>query len=333
MSSPDDTDPALTIPNAPTAPGYEILDTIARSGMTDILRARDRTFHREVAIKVLHSCVDQERLLREARITAQLAHPGIVPVSQVGQLSDGRPFMAMKLVRGNTLNQLLRTGPNTAADRERLLAVFDHVCQTLAFAHARGVIHRNLKPTKVMVGAFGEVLLLGWGVARLTADSEVKAEPDHTSDLSCVMGTPVYMPPEQARGEVADTRSDVFGLGGILCAILTGQPPFPFYTDVVDMIQRAVAGDLTETFARLDACGADPELIALAKRCLAPNRADRPADAGALAALVAEYRRGIEKRSRGPDRKHQRFRVVVVLLLLVAVVLLFVNAVLLWQRN
>jgi serine/threonine protein kinase len=237
MSSPDDTDPTLTIPNVPTAPGYEILDRLAQGG-TEILRARDLTFHREVAIKVLLPCEDLEYLLREARITAQLAHPGIVPIFQVGLLSDGRPFMVMKLIQGNTLNQLLRTGPNPAADRERFLAVFEQVCQTLAYAHARGVIHRNLKPTNVMIGAFGEVHVLGWGMARLTAHSEVKAEPDHTSDLSCVMGTPVYMPPEQARGEVADTRSDVFGLGGILCAILTDQPPFTFNTDTVDLIQR-----------------------------------------------------------------------------------------------
>jgi serine/threonine protein kinase len=144
------------------------------------------------------------------------------------------------------------------------------------------VIHRNLKPSKVMIGADGVVHVLGWGLARVVTENELPV----TSGTQSIVGTPAYMSPEQARGEVADSRADVFGLGGLLCFILTGEPTFTGRT-VRDLLQRSAAGDLTGTFARLDACGADPKLIALAKRCLSPNPADRPTGAEEVAEAVA----------------------------------------------
>jgi serine/threonine protein kinase len=261
-------------------PGYEVLDEIGRSGRSSIYRARDVQFDREVALKVHRSGTDPNQLFREGQLTAQLAHPGIVPVHATGVLPDGRPFMAMKLIRGRTLAHILQ-GEAPAANRGQFLAVFEHVCQTLTFAHTCGVIHRNLKPSKVMIGAGGEVLLLSWSLARAVT------EPDSSS----VVGTPVYMSPEQARGAATDERSDVFGLGGILCAVLTGEPVFTAGVSVLDALQRSAAGDLTDAFARLDACGADAELIALAKQCLAPNPANRPASARAVAVAVTAYRR------------------------------------------
>jgi serine/threonine protein kinase len=356
--SPDTADHALTVP------GYEIQEVIARTGRCVILRARDVAMDREVAIKVLQPHVNQRRLLREAQITIPLEHPGIVPLYVVGQLPDGRGFFVMKLIRGATLEQLLNGSAAPATERGRFLAVFEQVCQTLAYAQARGVIHRNLKPSKVMFGSFGEVLLLGWGLARVTTEPEPDSEQANPSvaetglaALQNVVGTPLYMPPEQARGEVADTRSDVFGLGGILCAILTGEPPFPSSSSTRDLIRRAAAGDLAETFARLDTCGAAPELIALAKRCLAPNRADRPADAAEVACAVATYRaktetvepegtsvspcpvettncriktETVEPEGTNPEQKRHRRQSAILVLLLVTILLLLANAVALW---
>jgi serine/threonine protein kinase len=298
---------------------------------------------REVAIKVLQPYVNQGLLLREVRITAQLSHPGIVPVFHVGQLPDGRGFFAMELIKGRTLEELLNGSGAPTTEHRRFLAVFEHVCQALAYAHARGVIHRNLKPSKVMVGAFGEVRLLGWGLARVTTETGAAPEQANPSVAETglaafqnVVGTPLYMPPEQARGEVADTRSDVFGLGGILCAILTGEPPFTPHSTTRDLILRVARGDLAETFARLDACGADPELIALAKLCLSPNRADRPVDAAEVARAVAVYRARTEEpepSSAKPERKRPRIQVAILVLLLLTVFLLLVNAVALgWPR-
>ncbi len=337
MSSPDESASVPESPNLqPTATGYEILDELARSGLGAVYRARDVMFDRELAIKVLHPGADPERLLAEARITAQLPHPGIPPVYSFGQLPDGRSFLAMKLVKGCTLDELLQERGSRTPDNPRFLAVFEQVCQTIAYAHVREVIHRDLKPANVVIGAFGEVLVMGWGLARVMAPNE----PPSPGGLVYVVGTPLYMPPEQARGETADTRSDVFGLGGLLCIILTSEPTF-VGGNVRDLLQRSAAGDLVDTFARLDVCGADPELIALAKRCLAPKREDRPADAGEVARAVTELRAMADERARRAEldrvrtaeqRKRSRTRAMMFAFAVVALGLLLINAILLVLR-
>jgi eukaryotic-like serine/threonine-protein kinase len=330
MSEPTTPKPA---PGEPTAPGYELLEVIAQSGLTTIYRGRDVQFGRDVAIKVHQPGVNPERLLNEARITSRLPHPGIVPIHQLGILPDGCPFMVMRLVKGRTLADIRREDASLAEELPRLLVVFERVCQTVAFAHVHGVIHRNLKPSKVMIGAFGEVQVLGWGMARVTTEGESPVEPGPQN----IVGTPIYMPPEQARGEVADTRSDVFGLGGLLCVILTGEPPFSAPT-TRETLTLAASGDLTTAFAWLDACGADPELIDLAKRCLSPNREDRPADAGEVARVVTAYRSRAERpreaaaEPRTVERPPQGRQVLLFVLLLAAVLLLLVNAILLGSR-
>jgi tetratricopeptide (TPR) repeat protein len=160
---------------APTAPpssppGYELLGEIGRGGMGVVYRARDAALDRDVAVKLLteHYPADApvvRRFLNEARITGQLQHPGIPAVHQVGTLPDGRPFLAMKLIKGSTLDDILRRRPDPSADRGRLLAVFEAICQAVGYAHAHGVLHRDLKPSNVMVGAFGEVQVMDWGLA------------------------------------------------------------------------------------------------------------------------------------------------------------------------
>ncbi|HEV3004859.1 MAG TPA: serine/threonine-protein kinase, partial [Pirellulales bacterium] len=297
---------------------YEILREIARGGMGRILAAHDRTLDREVALKILLPGANADRFVRESKITARLPHPGIPPVHALGTLADGSPFLAMKLIVGKTLADELKI-----ADRPRLLQAFTQVCQAVGFAHSRGVIHRDLKPANIMVGAFGEVQVMDWGLAKDLASREasgashllaaqpsaiVGTDPNRTTDhlaasestddrtqAGTVMGTPAYMAPEQARGEPTDARGDVFALGGILCAILTGQPPFTGRSSL-EVIQRAASADLAEALARLNGCRADAELVALCRRCLSPNPMERPADAQVVADALTAYLNGVQER-------------------------------------
>ncbi len=287
---------------APSIPGYRITAEIAKGGMGCVYAGHDLTLDREVAIKTLLPGANAERFITEAKITAKLPHPNIPPVYALGTLEDGTPWLAMKYIRGQTLAKLLSNGE---LQRPQLVQIFEQICQAVGFAHAQGVIHRDLKPLNVMVGAFGEVQVMDWGLAkelgRIESDS-LGRESGESDDLQhtaagTIMGTPGYMAPEQARGEVVDARADVFALGSILAAILTGQPAF-VGTTARETITKAAEADLTEVLERLDRCGADAELVAIAKRCLAAAREDRPADGRVVAELVAAYRAGVEARLR-----------------------------------
>jgi serine/threonine-protein kinase len=259
---------------------------IARGGMGAVLQGRDTDLGRAVAVKVLlekHAGKTElaRRFVEEAQIAGQLQHPGIVPVYELGQFADKRPYFTMKLVKGKTLAVLLSARKEPAEDRTKFVGIFAQVCQTLAYAHARGVIHRDVKSSNVMVGAFGEVQVMDWGLAKVLKEGSVAAEMKSQqqqevsvirtqrstgSDASAVgsntqagsvLGTPAYMAPEQARGdlELVDERADVFGLGAILCQVLTGQPP---YTGLrPEILRKAQAASLDDARARLDSCGAD----------------------------------------------------------------------------
>src|SRR5262245_44977634 len=325
-------DPAAATGGAPAPPPapapasagrYDLGDEIARGGMGAVYRATDTQLGREVAVKILAErfaprSAAARRFDGEARIAAQLQHPGIPPVHDLGTLADGRPFLAMKLIKGDTLDALLAARPDPSADRGRFVAAFEQVCQAIAFAHAHGVIHRDLKPANVMVGSFGEVQVMDWGLAKVlppgrdrggTGDSEATAAATQIRGLrdadgsetqaGSVLGTPAYMRPEQAAGAVGkvDARSDVFGLGAILAVILPGQPPFAAGSAETARVKAAL-GDLAECFTRLDGCGADPDLVGLCRRCLSPRPADRPADAGEVARAVAALRQAADERAR-----------------------------------
>jgi serine/threonine-protein kinase len=297
---------------------FEVYGEIGHGGMGAVLRGRDPALGRELALKVLVADLQNNtdalvRFHEEAQIGGQLQHPGLVPVYELGADAAGRPFFAMKLVDGRTLSALLKERASPGDNVPRWLTIFEQVCQTLAYAHARGVIHRDLKPANIMVGAFGEVQVMDWGLAKVLAQPRPALDaatrsPVQTarsgsdgseSRAGAVLGTPAYIPPEQARGDLdqIDRRADVFGLGGILCEILTGQPPF-VGRNSTDMIGRAAAGDLRAAFSALDTCGADLELLRLAKACLAPEPRDRPTDGSAVAAVITAYRAGVAERLR-----------------------------------
>ena len=189
---------------------YEISHPLGSGGMGTVYAAHDLQLDRLVALKVVGSFASSsgmiDRLVQEARILARLEHPGIVPVHDVGVLPDGRAFYTMKLVRGQRLDHFVT--PVTPLPER--LQIVERLCDTVAFAHAHGVVHRDLKPSNIMVGAFGEVLVMDWGVARVLDDRADRA----------VIGTPGFMAPEQARGEMADERADVFALGAVLGFLL-----------------------------------------------------------------------------------------------------------------
>lgn len=329
----------------PDAPRYDLQRQLGEGGMGVVFRARDRQLDRDLAVKVLAEHLQareeaEQRFLREARICAQLQHPGIIPIHELGRL-DNRPYFAMKLVEGKSLAELLQARSSPDQDQPRLLEIFERVCETVAYAHSRHVVHRDLKPANIMLGSFGEVYVIDWGLAK-QMPAEDGAEPQGDGDpmdsrqdqvggprgeavaqvgptacngqavdgsrageslawtfLGDVVGTPSYMAPEQACGDIGaiDRRSDVFALGAVLCEILTGAPLYP-RGDRATRLERAQRGDLGETLARLDECEADPELRSLTRACLAVERSERPADAGEVLRRLNAYLRGVREKLR-----------------------------------
>jgi serine/threonine-protein kinase len=330
---------------------YRLEGELARGGMGVVLRAHDTAFQRTLAVKLLLDAHQdrpelKRRFLEEAQVLGQLQHPGIPPVHDIGELPDGRPFFAMKLIQGRTLAELLRERPAPSHELPRFLAIFGQLCQTVAYAHSRGILQRDLKPANVMVGAFGEVQVMDWGLAKTLArggcrpsgtgedrgvhppgSPEPSREQTRVGDL---LGTLAYMASEQARGEVdqVDERADVFGLGAVLCVILTGGPPY-VASGKPDVYQLAVQGELADAYARLDRCGADGELVTLAKRCLAPDSRERPRHAREGSEAVGAYQATVQERLRQAEvaqaqaqvqarkeRKRRRLTVALALLLL-----------------
>jgi serine/threonine protein kinase len=229
---------------------YEILGHLGQGGMGTVYLARDHVLGRDVALKALSApwiAAAGDELLREAQVLATLEHPGIVPVHDVGRLADGRLFYTMRRVQGSRLDKVRAADPPLAD----LLRTFYRVCETVAYAHARGILHRDIKPQNIMLGPFGEVLLLDWGVAKVLAPGiGTGLEAGAAGPAETAVGTRGYMAPEQAAGRDAlvDERTDVYALGAVLHFLLEGPaqpPPAPLRS----VVARAMAGEPAQRYA------------------------------------------------------------------------------------
>jgi WD40 repeat protein len=265
---------------------YHFLGEHGRGGIGRVSRAHDRELGRDVAIKELLSrtSANEVRFLREVLITARLEHPGIVPVHEAGRWGDGTPFYAMKLVAGRPLRDLI-VERTTVEDRLGLLHHVIAVADALAYAHGRSIIHRDLKPANVIVGDFGETIVIDWGLAKDLKTAEVAGsevgpfctEPDdELSSAGSVMGTRAYMPPEQERGEPVDQRADVYAIGMMLWELCS--------------LRKAPAPHLRNGMLR--SAGIDADLVTIISKALEPDPERRYRDAGALAADLKAFKAG-----------------------------------------
>lgn len=276
---------------------------IGRGGIGRVCLLIDQHLGREVALKELLYDVNEAqpteatlRLLAEARITGQLEHPNIVPVYDIGRRSDGRLYYTMRVIRGETLADALMRA-ETLSQRLELLPHVARACNAIAYAHSRGIIHRDIKPDNIMIGEFGETVVLDWGIAKLrdTPDSRQRVAPRGIAELSStsageLVGTPLYMSPEQALGEPdLDETTDVWSLGVLLYVVLSGRLPFggDDFATVRTKILRGRPKELRELEPSLPV-----ELIAIAERALARDKQRRYPNAKLLAADLDAYMSG-----------------------------------------
>lgn len=293
--------PRIALPAIDVA-HYAIGDVISAGGMGQIRLAQDRRLDRRVAIKEVldDDRARLQRFEREARITARLQHPSIVAVHEAGRWPDGRPFYAMPFIEGRSLHDVLRD----ARTLDARLALVPHVlaiADAIAYAHDRRIIHRDLKPKNVMIGPFGETIVIDWGIAKaLPADASAAsddapdaASSDATNDATSggeVLGTPAYMPPEQAAQPASDPRADVYAIGAILYHVLAGAPPYRGATsaEVLAALRAGPPAPLSQRAPRAPA-----DLVAIVDKAMAREPAARYATAQHLADDLRRYQTGL----------------------------------------
>ena len=318
---------AIELTDAPppvVADRYERRHPLGSGGMGEVWRVFDRTLRRTVALKVIRSQLTAKELLarfeEEAQVTAQLQHPGIIPVHDYGQLDDGRVWFTMKEVQGRTLEDLLqevhrawrlgRDATESGFTFRRMLESFLRVVETMAYSHSRGVVHRDLKPSNIMIGAYGEVLVLDWGLAKLVGATEqvpadeapVDLGPDQNrqTKVGAITGTPAYMSPEQAQGDSYDAGpgSDVYSLGATLYDLLCERPPRMAQTPKKLVLQVAMGTRFPSPRDVSDGPPFDEELERICLKSLEQEAADRYPDAGAMALDLAKWLDDAQKRER-----------------------------------
>ncbi len=284
---------------------YEAGEVLGRGGMGEVRRFTDARIGRDVAVKVMRPGTGDEaheRFLREARLQGQLEHPAIVPVYDMGQSDDGSPWFTMKQLRGMTLQTVLdriAARDETVAakfGRRRLLADFVRAAQANAYAHSKGVVHRDLKPGNIMFGDFGEVYVLDWGIAKVrgvtvrsTGEGALRIGDSSQTRDGSVLGTLGYMPPEQIEAaEAVDPRADVYALGAVLFEILAGQR-LHLGTDVPTLIQATLEGSEARPSVRAPDRSVPPELDDICVKATARRRDDRYADVESMIADLERF--------------------------------------------
>jgi WD40 repeat protein/serine/threonine protein kinase len=346
---------------------YRVLRSLARGGLGEVFVALDTELNREVALKLIQeqfagSEQSRGRFVLEAEVTGGLEHPGIVPVHGLGQLSDGRPYYTMRLVRGESLGQAIQTfwkserlrrRPARSVARLQLLRRFLDVCNVVSYAHSRGVIHRDIKPTNILLGPYGETLLVDWGLAKVVGRNEMgrgaageglkppTASASIESVAGTVIGTPQFMSPEQAAGRIEEVgpASDVYGLGATLYCLLTGKPPL-HDLDVARALSRAQRGQIEAPY--LVNRHVPRALEAICVKAMALKPADRYSSARDLAndlehwmadEPISFYREPISTRLTRWGRRHRTAAVAMGVLLVTAVLGLTAGTLLLSRAN
>jgi serine/threonine-protein kinase len=348
---------------------YRPLRWHAKGGLGEVFVALDQEIDREVALKRIQAGLADDaqsraRFLLEAEVTGRLEHPGVVPVYGLGQYPNGQPYYAMRFIQGDSLKDAIRQfheadrpgrdpGQRSLAFRA-LLRRFIDVCNTVAYAHSRGVLHRDLKPANVMLGKFGETLVVDWGLAKVISHSEEATEAGEVTlrpasavcvvaptEAGAVVGTPAYMSPEQAGGQLARIGpvSDAYSLGATLYELVTGQAPFGG-GDVLEILLKVRAGRFSRP--RQVNGGVPPALEAICLKAMALKPEERYATAQDLATdiehwladePVSAYREPLGERLRRWRRRHQALVTGATAVLLTAVVMLAAGAWLIWQQK
>ena len=276
---------------------YEVRDEFARGGLGRIFRANDKRLARPVALKQLIAGGQEaaRRFIREALITARLQHPAIVPIYEAGRWPSGEPFYAMKLVSGRSLDQVIKS-KRTLGERLTLLPNIIAVAEAMAYAHSQRIIHRDLKPANVLVGSFGETVLIDWGLAKdLSSGSEVGSNAmmgpylGDDTEVGTVLGTPTYMPPEQAEGKAVDERADVYALGAMLYHALAGSPPY-LGSSSAETLARVLSEPPPPLSTREPGVPAD--LVTVVEKAMARDPAARYPTAKELAQDLVRFQAG-----------------------------------------
>lgn len=291
---------------------YEMFDELGRGGMGIITRARDRLLDREIAVKALRPEKPTERqrrqLVAEAQLTGKLEHPSIIPVYEMGRFPDGHPYYTMRVAPERNLATVIdrmKEGDDDVPSMSRLAQILRQVCQAVGYAHERGVVHRDLKPDNILLGDYGEVFVIDWGVAKIRSSFDHLPNPTTASQEQegSVVGTPRYMAPEQARGDMdaVDQCTDIYAVGAILYELLTLTPVFE-YESVLGLLVDVVRESPESPSQRAPDREIPPPLEEICMRALAKKPADRYPSARAMAEELDLYIEGVKDRQRNERR-------------------------------